>query len=104
MKDVKSAQQDSMDEAVRLKEDHKTRETLQTIVTYDNFVTIPFERDTGRPERGYGSVLPRHAPSYRKMHLVTNHMEDYQYPFEWTPTSPTTEPVRISAVLWQLVK
>ena len=89
MKDALTTTHESLKQVGELKDDHKTRETHKTLVTYDNFITVPFERDTGRPERGYGSVLPRHHPDYRKWYMTTCHMTDFQYPFEWTPKSPT---------------
>ena len=88
MKNNISTQHDSMKQVGELTDDHKTREVHKTLVTYDNFVSTNFDRDTGKPERGYGSVLPRHSPSYRKMNLITSHMTDYQYRLEWTPKSP----------------
>ena len=48
------------------------------------FVTL-FRRDTGRPKRGYGAVLPRHNPDYNKAHYETTHLADYKAPFEFTP-------------------
>lgn len=89
LKGVLSTQHDTMSEVGRLKEDYRTRDAHKQMLTYENFFKIPFERETGRPERGYGSVLPRHPDDYRKMHLITSHSVDYQYRFEWTPKSPT---------------
>ena len=85
MKDVRTTQQDVSEEVGRLEPDYRTQEVHKTILTYDNFLDIPFERDTGRPEKGYGSVLPRHPPDHRKSYMVTTHSVDYKYPFEWTP-------------------
>ena len=34
-------------------------------------------------------MLPRHQPEYNKRHLNTTQKSDYQYPFEWLPTTKT---------------
>jgi hypothetical protein len=47
-------------------------------------------RDLGTPQRGFGSVLPRHNPEYNKMHLETTHKADYQ------PPDPEYSPVPVS--------
>lgn len=91
MKDAETTTQESTRVVVRLKDDYKTREIHQKPVTYENFTKFMFDRDTGKPERGYGSVLPRNPLDHRMMRLITCHMDDFQYPFEWTPRSFTPE-------------
>ena len=61
------------------------RDTQKAMVTYDNFDHATMNRETGKPERGYGSVLPRHTLQHDKRHLSTTHSVDYQYPFDWSP-------------------
>ena len=39
--------------------------------------------------REYKDVLPCHKPEYNKRHLNTTQKSDYQYPFEWSPTTKT---------------
>ena len=68
-----------------LKEDYQPRETHKAMVAYDNFEHATANRETGKPERGYGSVLPRYQLQVGKRHLNTTHRVDYQYPFDWTP-------------------
>lgn len=47
-------------------------------------------RDLGTPQRGFGSVLPRHNPDYNKFHLESTHRADY------TPPDPEYTPVPVS--------
>lgn len=68
-----------------LKEDYQLRETHKPMVAYDNFDHATANRETGKPERGYGSVLPRYQLQFGKRHLNTTHRVDFQYPFDWTP-------------------
>ena len=56
--------QEAMSEVHKLKTDFHTRDTVQTMVTYDNFHHCTVKRETGRPEKGYGSVLPTHRPEH----------------------------------------
>jgi len=97
MKGILSTQHDVMSEVGRLQDDYKTREAHKKLVTYDTFFNVQYERDTGRPERGYGCVLPRHPPNYRKPYMVTTYEVAYKYPFDWTPI-PNTMPVSHSTV------
>jgi hypothetical protein len=84
MKDARSTTHHYYKEVEDLKPDHETQEIYKSMVTYDNFHQFPLDRDTGRPERGYGSVLPRHPPDHRKWYMVTTQSVDYKYPFKWT--------------------
>ena len=52
--------QEAMSEVHKLKSDFETRDTHKAMVIYDNFYQTSVQRETGKPERGYGSVLPRH--------------------------------------------
>lgn len=74
-----------MSEVHKLKKDFETRDTHKSMVTYDNFDSATTERETGKPQHGYGSILPRHRPEHGMRHLNTTQKIDYQYPFEWTP-------------------
>ncbi len=85
MKDVLTTQQDSLSEVERLKSDYERREIHQRMVSEGNFRQATKERETGKPERGYGSVLPRHQLEHGTHHLITTHAIDYQYPFQWSP-------------------
>ena len=85
MKNIQTTQQEAMCQVHELKEDYQLRDTHKAMVAYDNFDLATANRDTGKPERGYGSVLPRHQLQHDKRHLNTTHKVDYQYPFEWTP-------------------
>lgn len=85
LKDAHTTTHDVLEEVTKLGPDYETQETHKPMVTYDNFYKIPFDRDTGRPDREYGSVLPRHPLDYRKAHMITTHSVDYKYPFDWTP-------------------
>ena len=85
MKDIQTTQQEAMCQVHELKEDYQLRETHKAMVAYDNFEHATANRETGKPERGYGSVLPRYQLQFGKRHLDTTHRVDYQYPFDWTP-------------------
>lgn len=85
MKDIQTTQQEAMCQVHELKDDFQQRETHNTMVAYDNFDSATVNRETGKPERGYGSVLPRHKLPHGTRHLNTTHRVDYQYPFDWTP-------------------
>lgn len=85
MKDTRSTQQAVEEEVQRLEPDYRTQEIHKRQLTYDNFADFPFDRDTGRPECGYGSVLPRHPTDHKRAYMVTTHSIDYKYPYEWTP-------------------
>ena len=74
-----------MSEAHKLKSDFETRHTHKSMVSGSNFSESTKDRETGKPERGYGSVLPRHKLEHGTRHLNTTHRIDYQYPFEWSP-------------------
>ena len=85
MKDIQTTQQYAMHQIHDLKEDYQLQETRKPMVDYDNFERATGHRETGKPERGYGSVLPRHQLHFGKRHLDTTHRTGYQYPFDWTP-------------------
>lgn len=85
MKDAQTTQQEAMYQVHKLKEDFQQRDIHKAMVAYDNFDHATVNRETGKPERGYGSVLPRHTLQHDKRHLSTTHRVDYQYPFDWSP-------------------
>lgn len=85
MKDNRTTQQDVLEEVGKLKPDYETQEIHKSMVTYGNFSEFSLDRDTGRPARDYGSVLPRHPPDHRKAYMITTHSVDFKYPYEWTP-------------------
>jgi len=74
-----------MSEVEKLKDDFKERQIHKTMVSEGNFTSATEERETGKPKRGYGSVLPRHTLEQGTRHLNTTHRIDYQYPLEWSP-------------------
>ena len=85
MKDVLTTQQDSMSEVERLKSDYENKDIHHKMVSEGNFSQATKERETGKPERGYGSILPRHVLEHGTHYLTTTHTIDYQYPFQWSP-------------------
>ena len=85
LSDCLTTQQEGMSEVHKLKKDFETRDTHKSMVTDDNFDGATSERETGKPQHGYGSVLPRHRPEHGMRHLSTTQRIDYRYPFEWTP-------------------
>lgn len=77
--------QEAMTEGQLLKNDYKEKHTHKTMIAYDNFLSATNERECK-------DVLPRHQPEYNKRHLNTTQKSDYQYPFEWSPTTKTDTP------------
>ena len=89
LKDFKTTTQEALNEVKDLKDIYTVQDTHKTLMNYDNFMEVPFEkRDTKRPEWGYGSVLPRHPLNYRKGNWNTTTNLAFQYPFEWTAKPP----------------
>ncbi len=74
-----------MSEVERLKSDFESRDIHKRMVSEANFCEATQDRQTGKPDRGYGSVLPRHQLEHGARHLTTTHKIDYQYPFQWSP-------------------
>lgn len=56
-------------------------------------------RETETPQKGFGSVLPRHNPDYNKFHLESTHKADF------TPPDPNYIPVPVSMTfMWSSPK
>lgn len=70
---------------VSLKKDFTEREISKPMVNIHTFAHANLDRDTGKPQRGCGAVLPRHHPEYNKHHLETTHGADYVPPYPYTP-------------------
>lgn len=89
---------DQMEQAVKLKSDFETRDTRRQMVDINTFNSVSFKRDTGAPDRGFGSVLPRHPQNHGKRYLDTTYRVDYDspYPYEQQKTPPP-EPDRSPA-------
>lgn len=60
------------------------------ILSKSNICLCICYRDLGTPQRGFGSVLPRHNPDYNKFHLESTHRADF------TPPDPEYTPVPVS--------
>jgi len=56
--------QEALNEAHKLKKDFETTDIHKAMVVFDNFEQASVARETGKPERGHGSVLPRHRPEH----------------------------------------
>ncbi|XP_029468592.1 protein C9orf135 homolog isoform X2 [Rhinatrema bivittatum] len=67
-----------------LKKDYEEREIRKSLVNVDNFHTVD-KRDTRRPERGYGAVLPHHPLDHKKMFLETTYNSEFVAPYRYTP-------------------
>lgn len=92
LKDVLTTQQEAMNEVNKLKSDFETRYTQKSMVSVKNFERATSERKTGKPERGYNSILPRHQLKHGETpELETTHKIDFQYPFEWSPKQEVGE-------------
>ncbi|XP_013398605.1 protein C9orf135 [Lingula anatina] len=70
---------------VSLKKDFQEQATSKPMVNLETFAHTNLDRDTGHPQRGFGSVLPRHHPEYNKHHLETTYGADYFPPYTYTP-------------------
>ena len=57
----------ALKEAQSLQEEFKTRSIHKAVITADNFDSAMSERNTGHPQRGYGSILPHHSSDHRAM-------------------------------------
>ena len=58
---------------------------LYTLSCYKDFwITVLVNTfDSGTPEHGYGSILPRHTSDHGMRHLDTTHKTDFQWQGEW---------------------
>ncbi|XP_048763257.1 cilia- and flagella-associated protein 95-like [Ostrea edulis] len=73
-------------EQTNLKKDFEEQIPRKPMMTMNTVEHSHIDRDLGTPQRGFGSVLPRHNPEYNKMHLETTNKADYQPPDpEYTP-------------------
>ncbi|XP_031571011.1 protein C9orf135-like [Actinia tenebrosa] len=83
---------DQMEQSVLLKKDFESRETRRPMMDISTLNDIDFstKRDTGAPDRGFGSVLPRHNAEHGKRYLDTTYVVDYvaPYPYEKAKTPP----------------
>ncbi|KAM4708296.1 cilia- and flagella-associated protein 95 [Discoglossus pictus] len=71
---------------LNLKEDYKVQELPKLMVNEDNINTVNFERETGCPERGFGSAMPMHSLDHGAMNLETTYGIDYIFPYQCTVT------------------
>ncbi|KAJ1206911.1 hypothetical protein NDU88_002304 [Pleurodeles waltl] len=69
-----------------LKKNYLQRDIPKYLITADNIDSAITQRETCRPERGYGAVLPRHHPDHRKMYLKTTYNDAYVPPCRYIPT------------------
>ncbi|EDO38748.1 predicted protein [Nematostella vectensis] len=89
----KTSSHDQMEQAVKLKSDFQTRDTRRQMVDMSSYYNTNFNRDTGAPDRGFGSVLPRHPPNHDKRYLDTTYKVDYTSPHHYEPAkTPPPEP------------
>ncbi|XP_029468582.1 protein C9orf135 homolog isoform X1 [Rhinatrema bivittatum] len=80
-----------------LKKDYEEREIRKSLVNVDNFHTVD-KRDTRRPERGYGAVLPHHPLDHKKMFLETTYNSEFVAPYRYTPAYHRYSPQEYSTV------
>lgn len=81
-------------EQIHLRKEFEEKDTTKPMLNKDTFTGSELDRDTNTPNRGYGSVLPRHNPDFDKRHLDTTYKTDYvpAYPFTPAPEKPTDFP------------
>lgn len=68
-----------------LKDDYSEKEFKKCMVNTSTFHHLSLDsRDTGKPEKGYGSVLPHHHPDHDAFRSKTTYNHDYcaPYPYE----------------------
>lgn len=56
-------------------------------------------RDTGRPEKGHGSVLPHHHPDHDRFRASTTYNHDYQLPYPYSPNQVCSPPLHLLLVI-----
>ncbi|XP_062828053.1 cilia- and flagella-associated protein 95 isoform X1 [Anolis carolinensis] len=88
--------QDFLSQPYRIKE-YKELEIPTLMLDKDNFEIGVLKRETGRPERGLGAVLPYHSPNRFKMLLDTTYHIDYVPPYDYQPYV-TLDPAGYSVV------
>ncbi|XP_066472961.1 cilia- and flagella-associated protein 95 [Tiliqua scincoides] len=76
--------QDYMAQPYRLKE-YKELEIRKPLLDEDTFIAAVIGRETGRPETGFGAVLPSHSPDHFTMFLDTTYRIDYVPPYDYDP-------------------
>ncbi|VDI61035.1 Hypothetical predicted protein [Mytilus galloprovincialis] len=74
-------------EQIYLRDDFEEQETKKAMVTMKTIANTDLDRETETPQKGFGSVLPRHNPDYNKFHLESTHKADF------TPPDPNYIPV-----------
>ncbi|XP_062506808.1 cilia- and flagella-associated protein 95-like [Corticium candelabrum] len=80
-------------EQIRLKKDFEVREIRKLMIGPHNSHHTRNKRKTDGPERGYGSVMPRHHPDHNKRRSDTTHKIDYKNPWpHWSPAETKNEP------------
>ena len=71
---------------LNLKDDWRERCPKKSMIDDQSRVEgLPLERETGRPESGSFSVLPRHDPDHNKFYSETTTNTHYKAPFPYTP-------------------
>ncbi|CAH1774853.1 unnamed protein product [Owenia fusiformis] len=68
-----------------LKKDFQEQETRHPMINPSTFAHSDLDRETGAPDTGFGSILPRHHAEHNKRHLQTTNKADFKPPFPYTP-------------------
>jgi len=94
-----STSRDHMDQ-IKLRKDFEEKISRQPMIDQPSFHHTDKERNTGTPDRGFGSILPRHPPTHNKRYLDTTYRVDYQdtCPYEVKLPEPIVETDNSAAV------
>jgi len=85
---------DSMNQ-IKLKKDFEEKTSRHPMVDLVSFSETTKPRNTGLPEQGFGSVLPRHPANHNKRYFNTTYGIDYKdiYPYVEPKTNEKSEEV-----------
>ncbi|KAM9330696.1 cilia- and flagella-associated protein 95 [Gastrophryne carolinensis] len=56
---------------IQTQNDYKVRDVPKKMVNEDNITVLNIKRQTGCPERGFGSALPHHSKDHRKLKMAS---------------------------------
>ncbi|XP_057305932.1 cilia- and flagella-associated protein 95-like isoform X1 [Hydractinia symbiolongicarpus] len=72
---------------IKLRKDFEEKVSRHAMIDHSTFHHTTKHRNTGTPERGFGSILPRHPTNHNTRYLDTTYEVDYRntYPYEPSP-------------------
>ncbi|ESO94907.1 hypothetical protein LOTGIDRAFT_144812 [Lottia gigantea] len=82
----KTTYQEHSEEIFLKKREFEEKKTTKPMITVENVSNLKIDRDIGSPNKGYGSVLPRHDPDHNKYYLESTHRADFTPPYPYQPS------------------